>query len=71
MSKFIKVGHKNNEIIININDIVNVQKETNSYITICYRTINDLGEPIITGISTYMSEELYKRLMEDLNPKQY
>lgn len=71
MSKFIRFGYNANETVINTNDIVNIQRESNSFVSICYRSVNDLGEPIIEKIHFGMSEESYKALIKDLEAKKY
>lgn len=71
MSKFIRVGRGANELIINVDDIVNIQRNSNSSVSICYKSVNGLGESILEGISISMSEESYRRLVAELEAEQY
>lgn len=69
MGNFIKIGKGQNEMLINKNDIVSIKRESESFVSICYKTIDETGEhPFrIEVISYAMSDSEYKILVQYLN----
>ena len=69
MSGFIKIGRGNNEMFINKNDIVSIEKESRGFVSICYKTADETGKNpyYIEKTSFGLSSSEYAMLIEELN----